>query len=333
MISGKTGLACIDEQRRWNAGTPKNLEPKRLSQINFKHHKAEQQYNVNCRAAVTQSLPNAPHYLTHKDFRDGVDKAPIQPLFLLKNTLLEKCYNASPSAEPPQNSTVDKDFVQPHQTHSNDLSCNQCKTFYQAYIEVSKEQAAQLELETREQSPSDLWHNCRKIRLTASSAKKVPVRASTKSDKFLCEHIYPSFRGNYETNYGKENEVRACNQLKERGMNITHKGTVVSIQEPWLSASPDGVIDSDVLLGIKCPVPTHPSLTEQLTQKCSDIKLVDGELQLQKTGSRGYYMRVQLTMFCTGLKTTTLVIWRPSEHVSFTVQYDDTFVKEQVKGL
>lgn len=163
--SGKTGLACTDEQRRWNAGTAKNLEPKRLSQINFKHHKAEQQYNVNCRAALTQSLPNTPHYLTHKDFRDGVDKAPVQPLFLLKNTLLKKCYNASPSAEPPQNSTVDKHFVQPHQTHSNDLSCNQCKTFYQAYIEVSKEQAAQLELETREQNASDLWHNCRKIRL------------------------------------------------------------------------------------------------------------------------------------------------------------------------
>lgn len=137
-----------------------------------------------------------------------------------------------------------------------------------------------------------------------------------KSDKYLCEHIYPSFRGNYETNYGKENEV------KERGMNITHKGTVISIQEPWLSASPDGIINSDVLLEIKCPVPTHPSLTEQLTQKCSDIKLVDGEFQLQKTGSRGYYMQVQLTMFCTGLKTTTLVIWTPSEHVSFTVQYD-----------
>lgn len=80
-------------------------------------------------------------------------------------------------------------------------------------------------------------------------------------------------------------------------MNITHKGTVVSVQEPWLSASPDGLIDSHVLLEIKCPVPTQPLLTNQLTQKCSDIKLVDGELQLQKTGSRGYYIKYNLQCF------------------------------------
>ncbi len=36
VVSGKTGLARTDEQRRWNAGTSKNLETKRLSQINFR---------------------------------------------------------------------------------------------------------------------------------------------------------------------------------------------------------------------------------------------------------------------------------------------------------
>ncbi len=284
---------------------------------------------------MTQSLPNTPHHLSHKDFRDSVDKAPIQPLFSLKNTLIGKCYNASPSAEQPSwgNSAVDDKIFQPHEVHSYDLSCDPCKTFYQAYVEVCDAQAAQLEFETREQSASDLWHNCRKIRLTASSAKKVPVHAATSSDKFLCEHIYLSFHGNYATNYGKESEVKACRQLKEQGMNITHKGTVVSVQEPWLSASPDGVIDTCVLLEIKCPVPTQLSLTDQLTQTCSDIKLVDGELQLQKTGSRGYYIQIQLTMFCTGLKSATLLIWTPSEHVSFTVQYDEAFVTELVKRL
>ena len=114
-------------------------------------------------------------------------------------------------------------------------------------------------------------------------------------------------------------------------MRITHRGTVVSVQEPWLSASPDGVIDSSVLLEVKCPVPTQPSLTLQLTQKCSDVKLVDGELQLQKTGSRGYYMQIQLTMFRTGLKSATLSIWTSKEHVSLKVHYDEAFVREQVK--
>ena len=90
---------------------------------------------------------------------------------------------------------------------------------------------------------SDLWHNARKLRITASSAKKVPSRESTNPDKFMAEHLCPSFLGNYATNYGKENEVVAGNALQEQGMSITHRGIVVSVTEPWLSASPDGVID------------------------------------------------------------------------------------------
>jgi hypothetical protein len=35
---------------------------------------------------------------------------------------------------------------------------------------------------------------------------------------------------------------------------VNHRGTVVSVEEPWLSASPDGVLNSKELLEIKCPV-------------------------------------------------------------------------------
>ncbi len=45
----------------------------------------------------------------------------------------------------------------------------------------------------------------------------------------------------------------------------------------------------------------------------------------------GSYMQVQPTMFCTGLKSATLLIWTPSEHVSFTVQQDEGFVRELLK--
>ncbi|MEQ2313166.1 hypothetical protein AMECASPLE_038870 [Ameca splendens] len=138
---------------------------------------------MNSRAAVTQTLPNTPRHHTHQYFIDSVSKAPMKPLFLLKNAFIGKCYNASPSAEPHSNSTIDEQFLQPHQAHSSDLSCNPCRTFYQAYIHVSEDQASQLQEETKEQSASDLWYNCRKIRLTARTAKKkfqfVPTQKMT----------------------------------------------------------------------------------------------------------------------------------------------------------
>ncbi len=65
--------------------------------------------------------------------------------------------------------------------------------------------------------------------------------------------------------------------------------------------------------------------------KSSDVKVVDGHLELQKSGSRGYYMQVQLGMFCTGLKTARLLIWTPDESVVLYVPFDEVFVREQVK--
>ncbi|XP_041939761.1 uncharacterized protein LOC121700690 [Alosa sapidissima] len=196
VVSGKTGLACTDTQRRWNEGTSKNLQPKRLSQIHFRHHKAEDEYEEETRAVGNQ-LPNTPQYQSHKDFRESVDKSLTKPLFLLKNTLLEKCYNATPSAEQQgrskeQGTINDLTFLS-HQNHDSDLSCVKYQKFYQAYVNMDGKQADTLELEMRGQSASDLWHSSRKLRITASSAKKVPVRAGTNSERFCVSTFTPAF--------------------------------------------------------------------------------------------------------------------------------------------
>ena len=91
-----------------------------------------------------------------------------------------------------------------------------------------------------------------KIHITASSAKRVPVRASP--EKFLQEHLYPRFHGNAATRYGKESELVASQWLEGCGYSVSRRGTVVSAEEPWLSASPDGVLNTEELLEIKCPV-------------------------------------------------------------------------------
>ncbi len=90
-------------------------------------------------------------------------------------------------------------------------------------------------------------------------------------------------------------------------MNVAHQGTV-SKNHGSLEVPMGSLIC--VLLERKCPVPPQRSLTNQLTQKCSNFNLVDGELQLQKTGSRRYYMQVQLTVFYKGLKSVCLWMLR-----------------------
>ena len=100
-----------------------------------------------------------------------------------------------------------------------------------------------------------------RLRITGSSAKKVPVRATTSAENFLREQLYPSFRGNYATEHGRTSEPKALQALKEMGFVISPKGTVVSVDEPCLSASPDGVTACGAIVEVKCPVLQDNMLT------------------------------------------------------------------------
>lgn len=208
-------------------------------------------------------------------------------------------------------------------------------SFYDMYIKLDGDKCASLDAFTKMQSASHLWFDARKLRVTASSAKKVPVRASTKPDNFLREHLFPRFHGNTATRYGQENEEVAYAWMESCGFIVEKRGTVVSVTEPWLSASPDGVVNSTELLEIKCPVLTKncASLAEVFSSKLTDVKMVDGVPQLQPNGSRGYYLQVQLGMFCTRLERCKLLVWAPSEKVVIDVPFDLEYCSQVLPKL
>ena len=61
-----------------------------------------------------------------------------------------------------------------------------------------------LEQGTQSQSSSMLWRDARKVRLTASSASKVPVKDTTDARAFITEHLHPIFTGSKFTRHGTE---------------------------------------------------------------------------------------------------------------------------------
>ncbi|XP_026108195.1 uncharacterized protein LOC113080163 isoform X2 [Carassius auratus] len=161
------------------------------------------------------------------------------------------------------------------------------------------------------------------------------VRATTAPDKFLSEHLHPTFPGNAATRQGAEGEEHARQYLQDQGHDIDVKGLVVCPSEPWLAVSPDGVMNRDTLLEIKCPVLVkNQSLTEALAAKSSEIKrMPTGECHLSFNGPKGHYMQVQLGMHCTGLRQALLVIWSNTECLQLNVLYDQTFVEGHISRL
>ena len=134
----------------------------------------------------------------------------------------------------------------------------------------------------------------------------------------------PGSKGTVPSRYGKDNEQMASQWLENCGYSVNPRGTVVSVDEPWLSACPDGVLNSKELLEIKCPVMGKgcDSLDDVFNGKASDVKVVEGTTQQQPHGPHGYYMLVQISMFCTGLRESKSLIWTLFQQVVIPVPYD-----------
>lgn len=119
-----------------------------------------------------------PMFVSHQSFKYFVENSELKELFLLENSLLSKSMHAN----------INKSFFEPssepHTEHTGELSCEKCCAFYNRYIKLNDAQIQSLSMATISQSESELWHNSRKIRITGSSAHKVPVRDTTNSDNF-----------------------------------------------------------------------------------------------------------------------------------------------------
>lgn len=96
----------------------------------------------------------------------------------------------------------------------------------------------------------------------------------------------------------------------------------------------DGITDNK-LLEVKCPITLSActSLHNALTATNQDIRVEGGKYILNPKGPRGYYRQVQLGMHCLGLKTSSLVIWTPIQHLELDVPYDKSFVNTYMQRL
>ncbi|XP_063073553.1 uncharacterized protein LOC134464036 [Engraulis encrasicolus] len=338
---GKTGLACTDGQNQWNAGSKRNAGQRKMKYVSFKRHKRTDLYQLQSTAQPSSSSPEPAQevrlFRSHEEWRKNALASPMAALFNCPgDSLLQLCLNADTTNITDPTPCPHLHLLS-HDEHHTPLACEKCRTFYNKYIDMPTPKFEEIERATKQQSKEQVWHDARRVRITASTAKKVPIRLTTAPEKFLSEHLHPSFRGNAATRQGAEGEEVARDHLETLGNRIECKGLVVCKMEPWLAASPDGVINKDTLLEIKTPVMGNKSMDEFLATKGCEITTVANgdrvEYLIASNGQKGYYMQVQLGMYCTGLQHAKLVIWNKTEHLEIEVPYDQDFVEEHIPRL
>lgn len=116
---------------------------------------------------------------------------------------------------------------------------------------MQEENYSNAEVLTVEQADTDLWHELRKGRITASRIHEASRCSMLRGS--LCDKIMGIKSGfSFAMKRGTDLEGHVFAVLQKEYPSLRNAGLVLDPQFPWMGASPDGLAD-DFVLEIKCP--------------------------------------------------------------------------------
>ena len=205
-----------------------------------------------------------------------------------------------------------------------------------------------IEQETRDQSRSSLWFSQRKYRITASFFGEIFKRLpSTPPHHLVLRIIDPKPFNCAATEWGKTHEACALeayrNHHRSRGntdLVTSSAGFVISEENPFLGASPDGYVydpstlQSFGLVEIKCPykyrayTPTEASLKSDFF--CEIVTQTNGDQMFQLKQNHSYYCQVQGQMAITDRTWCDFVVYTSKGIAVERIPFDKDFWKNEL---
>ena len=161
----------------------------------------------------------------------------------------------------------------------------------------------------------------RRKRLTASNVGSIAkMRKTTKRSNQVKGLLYCSFRGNVATLYGittEEKARQACITYQRRtdnpDWNVDKFGLFVSLIDPWLAASPDGIIydprnpECIGIVEIKCPYKMREKTLAEACQMAT-FCLEDNKNKLALKRRHDYYYQIQCQLYCVDCNWCDVVV-------------------------
>ena len=230
-----------------------------------------------------------------------------------------------------------------------DISSNCCKDTFASFkenVKLSAEEITKIEIATRNQASSQVWHQLRAGRLTSSHFGDVFRRkACTKPDNLLKVVMgYQEVPDNVHVAWGTKKEVAARRayllhmQPNHAGISVRTSGLIVSEDLPYLASSPDGLVHcphcmpSQGLLEIKCPsVHRDKTPMEAAKDKSFFCEIVDDKVTLKR--SHKYYFQVQGQMGVSGKTWCDFFVWTMKGCTVERIHFDENLWKEMVQKL
>lgn len=195
---------------------------------------------------------------------------------------------------------------------------------------VTLQQVEDVKNATCQQSGSKEWHQQRSVRITSSIFHAV-CHSKEGTRKILAQNILcPKKFTSRATTHGKVHEAVAL-QKYERFLSakIDRCGLCISETHPFLAASPDGLLQNETVIEVKCPfVPRRCPITPNTVPY---LYYSNNELKLKP--KHNYYTQIQGQMFCTNRKYGNLVVYTFVDMAVIYVERDEEFITDMVCKL
>ena len=166
------------------------------------------------------------------------------------------------------------------------------------------------------------WFAARKGRVTGSSVGSIlninPYSNSSDVLRRMVREYHgqeSEFKGNVATDYGTLNEPNALTDyMMEHDRGVIECGFYT--YQDWLGASPDGLIDNDGLIEIKCPYGLrHGGEFKPLSEQPH------------------YHAQIQIQLFVTGRQWCDFYQWSPYDSKLERVNIDHVWLEESLEEL
>ncbi|XP_018335510.1 uncharacterized protein LOC108744304 isoform X1 [Agrilus planipennis] len=192
---------------------------------------------------------------------------------------------------------------------------------------------ALIEIETRDQANCSTWMFERRKRITASNFGRIcKLQSTTNTKKTIESLLYNKFNGNEATKYGKMHEKDAIEVFEmTTNLKVKKSGLFIDKDYPFLGASPDGLINDDCLIEIKCPINSrdvHP-IVAAMDKKLDFCEYKDNKVYLKKNHNYMYQIQGQLKI--TQRKLCYFVVWSPYGIHIEEIERDDIFWKQKME--